>query len=440
MPTEFTLPNLGENIESVRVAAVLVAVGDKVEAEQTVLELETDKALMELPVPVSGTVTELLVREEEDIATGQRLMLIAEGAAQDTDATPEAPEPEPAAAAPTTDAEGTDTEATPSDSVPTAGVSTPTPPLTTLSPPSSAQVPASPSVRRFAREIGIEIASVPGTGPQGRISIDDVKAHAKQLNTGRTTSLGAESAAMPSLPALPDFAKWGETKRESMSPVRLKTARQMQLCWSQIPHVTQFNQADITELEQLRKQYAKRAEAVGGKLTMAVMVVKVVASALKMFPKFNCSIDMETKEVIYKDFVNIGIAVNTPRGLLVPVLRDVDKKNMVEISAQVMAVAEKARTGRVSMDDLSGGTFTVTNLGSIGGTHFTPIINFPEVAILGMGRAFQMASLVAGGVPRMVLPLSLSYDHRIIDGAEGAAFLKWIVDAVEQPLLLSLEG
>jgi pyruvate dehydrogenase E2 component (dihydrolipoamide acetyltransferase) len=171
-----------------------------------------------------------------------------------------------------------------------------------------------------------------------------------------------------------------------------------------------------------------------------VMVVKVVASALKMFPKFNCSIDMETKEIIYKDFVNVGIAVNTPRGLLVPVLRDVDKKNMVEISAQVMEVAEKARTGRVSMDDLSGGTFTVTNLGSIGGTHFTPIINFPEVAILGMGRAFQMASIVEGGGPRMVLPLSLSYDHRIIDGAEGAAFLKWIVDAVEQPLLLSLEG
>jgi pyruvate dehydrogenase E2 component (dihydrolipoamide acetyltransferase) len=365
-------------------------------------------------------------------------MLIAEGAAQETDTTPDAPEPEsePSSVAPKTDAEDTVEEAAQAESIPVARSSDPTPTPTSA----QVQVPASPSVRRFAREIGIEIGSVPGTGPQGRISTDDVKAYAKKLNAGRGTSAVGQSAGMPSLPPLPEFEKWGETKRESMSPVRLKTARQMQLCWSQIPHVTQFNQADITEIEQLRKQYAKRAEAVGGKLTMAVMVVKVVASALKMFPKFNCSIDMETKEIIYKDFVNVGIAVNTPRGLLVPVLRDVDKKNMVEISAQVMEVAEKARTGRVSMDDLSGGTFTVTNLGSIGGTHFTPIINFPEVAILGMGRAFQMASIVEGGGPRMVLPLSLSYDHRIIDGAEGAAFLKWIVDAVEQPLLLSLEG
>jgi pyruvate dehydrogenase E2 component (dihydrolipoamide acetyltransferase) len=442
MPTEFTLPNLGDDIESVRVASVLVAVGDTVQAEQTVLELETDKALMELPAPVSGTVTELFVREEEDIAKGQRLMLIAEGVAPETDTIPEASKPEPAAASPKTDAEDSATEAAQSESVPAADASDPAPTPEAVSRPTSAQVqvPASPSVRRFAREIGIEISSVPGTGPQGRISTDDVKAYAKQLNVGRIASPAGGPAVMPSLPALPEFEKWGETKRESMSPVRLKTARQMHLCWSQIPHVTQFNQADITEIEQLRKQYAKRAEAVGGKLTMAVMVVKVVASALKMFPKFNCSIDIESKEIIYKDFVNVGIAVNTPRGLLVPVLRDVDKKNMVEISAQVMEVAEKARTGRVSMDDLSGGTFTVTNLGSIGGTHFTPIINFPEVAILGMGRAFQTASVVDGGVPRMVLPLSLSYDHRIIDGAEGAAFLKWIVDAVEQPLLLSLEG
>lgn len=431
MPTDFTLPNLGENIESVRVAAVLVKEGDAVEAEQIVLELETDKALMELPAPVSGVVQELFVQAEQDIALGERLMVIAGEAAEKTESAPAEPEPAPGTSEAKTEPEPAPAPAEPAAPEPVvqAGPAAPPPP--------GAQVPASPSVRRFAREIGIEIASVPGTGAQGRISIDDVKAYAKQLNTGRAAGPAGPGAV---LPPLPDFETWGDIKRESMSPVRLKTARQMQLCWSQIPHVTQFNQADITELEQLRKQYAKRAEAVGGKLTMAVMVVKVLASALKMFPKFNCSIDMETKEVIYKDYVNVGIAVNTPRGLLVPVLRDVDKKNMVEISAEVMAVAEKARTGRVSMDDLAGGTFTVTNLGSIGGTHFTPIINFPEVAILGMGRAYQMANIVAGDVPRMVLPLSLSYDHRIIDGAEGAAFLKWIVDAVEQPLLLSLEG
>jgi pyruvate dehydrogenase E2 component (dihydrolipoamide acetyltransferase) len=297
-----------------------------------------------------------------------------------------------------------------------------------------AKVPASPSVRKFAREIGIDITTVTGTGPHGRISIDDVKAHAKQLHTGQIQA-AAPAPQVSALPPLPDFSKWGAIKRESMSPVRLKTARQMQVCWSQIPHVTQFHRADITELEALRKKYAKKAEAIGGKLTMAVIVVKVVASALRNFPKFNASLDMESKEIIYKDFINIGIAVNTPRGLLVPVLHDVDKKNMVQIAAEVVDIAGKARTGKVSMDDLSGGTFTVTNLGS-----FTPIINFPEVAILGMGRAYLQANATGKTEPRMVLPLSLSYDHRIIDGAEGAAFLKWIVDAVEQPLLLSLEG
>jgi pyruvate dehydrogenase E2 component (dihydrolipoamide acetyltransferase) len=271
--------------------------------------------------------------------------------------------------------------------------------------------------------------------------VDDVKAYAKQLNTGRASqTVGAAVSGV--LPPLPDFEKWGPVQRQSMSPVRLKTARQMQLCWSQIPHVTQFDNADITELEALRVKYAKRAEAIGGKLTMAVMVVKVVAQALKKFPKFNASIDMETKEVILKDYINIGIAVKTERGLLVPVMRDVDKKNMIDISKEVIEIAGKARTGKVSMDDLTGGTFTITNLGSIGGRHFTPIVNFPEVAILGMGRAFVEAGIHDKGhcTPRTVLPLSLSYDHRLIDGAEGAAFLKWIVDAVQEPLILSLEG
>jgi len=301
--------------------------------------------------------------------------------------------------------------------------------------------PGAPSVRRFDREIGIDINAVAGSGPHGRISVDDVKLHAKQLNAGRA-SQGVGTGQGASLPPLPDFTKWGDVRRESMSPVRLKTARQMQLCWSQIPHVTQFDNADITELEALRKKYAKRAEAIGGKLTMAVMVVKVVAQALKKFPKFNASIDMEKKEIILKDSINIGIAVKTERGLLVPVMRHVDQKNMIDISKEVIEIAGKARTGRVSMDDLTGGTFTITNLGGIGGTHFTPIVNFPEVAILGMGRAFVEAGFDDKGhcVPRTVLPLSLSYDHRLIDGAEGAEFLKWIVDAVSEPLILSLEG
>jgi pyruvate dehydrogenase E2 component (dihydrolipoamide acetyltransferase) len=434
MSTDFKLPSLGENIESVRVVAVLVKAGDTVQPEQTVVELETDKAMMELPVPVGGVVQAVHVKAEQDVTIGQLLLTLTESDA--------APAEKPTDAEPTPESEPTEPEPSVVP-VPQSPTPAPTPAAPTASASGSEQrVPAAPSVRRFAREIGIEINAVTGRGPHGRISADDVKAYAKQLNTARAAAQAAGGAPTAALPPLPDFSKWGTIRRESMSPVRLKTARQMHLCWSQIPHVTQFDKADITELEVLRKKYAKRAEAVGGKLTMAVMVVKAVAQALRKFPKFNASIDMEKKDVIFKETINIGIAVKTERGLLVPVLRNVDQKNMIDISKEVIDIAGKARTGRVSMDDLTGGTFTITNLGSIGGSHFTPIVNYPEVAILGMGRAYVEAGFDAKGqcVPRTVLPLSLSYDHRLIDGAEGAAFLKWIVDAIEQPLILSLEG
>jgi len=433
MSTEFRLPSLGENIESVRVVAVLVKAGDTVEPEQTVVELETDKAMMELPVPIGGVVQAVHVKEEQDVTIDQLILTLDESSVSPVEepvAVESTPAPEPVQPEPA--------------SVPTPKASAPTPAPASQSAPASRSellAPAAPSVRRFAREIGVDINAVTGSGPHGRISVDDVKVHAKQLNTGHVSqSAGGASPAV--LPPLPDFGKWGSVQKQSMSPVRLKTARQMQLCWSQIPHVTQFNDADITELEVLRKKYAKRAEAIGGKLTMAVMVVKVVAQALKKFPKFNASVDMEKKEVILKEYINVGIAVKTERGLLVPVMRGVDRKNMIDISKEVIEIAGKARTGKVTMDDLTGGTFTITNIGSIGGTHFTPIVNFPEVAILGMGRAFVAAGFDEKGtcVPRTVLPLSLSYDHRLIDGAEGAEFLKWIVDAIEQPLILSLEG
>ncbi len=441
MATEFRLPNLGENIESVRVVAVLVSAGDTVEPEQNVLELETDKAMMELPVTTGGVVQEVHVQEGQDVTVDQLILTLSEAGgapAEKPTAEPKAEEPakeEKPEPEPQPKPEPSQPEPTPAPTAPA-----PTQPAAAASD-HEKLAPAAPSVRRFAREIGIDINAVRGTGPHGRISVDDVKAFAKQLNSGRSAP-ATSGASVPGLPPLPDFSKWGSVQQESMSPVRLKTARQMQLCWSQIPHVTQFDKADITELESLRKKYAKRAEAIGGKLTMAVMVVKVVAQALRKFPKFNASIDMENKTIIMKDYVNVGIAVKTERGLLVPVMRDVDKKNMVEISKEVIDIAGKARTGKVSMDDLTGGTFTVTNLGPIGGTHFTPIVNFPEVAILGMGRAYTEAGFDNQGhcVPRTVLPLSLSYDHRLIDGAEGASFLKWIVDAIEQPLILSLEG
>jgi pyruvate dehydrogenase E2 component (dihydrolipoamide acetyltransferase) len=291
-------------------------------------------------------------------------------------------------------------------------------------------------VRRFAREIGIDVDTVEGTGPHGRVSLDDVKRHARVQNQRRAEGLTVRT------PPLPDFSRWGEVHREAMSSIRRATAEHMAVCWSNIPHVTHFESADITKLDWLRKKYADRAAAQGGKLTMAVMIVKIVAEALKKFPKFNASIDVEKREIVYKDYIHVGIAVATERGLLVPVLRDTGRKNMVQLAAEVDAIAKKAREGSLSMDDLGGGTFTVTNLGAIGGSFFTPIINHPEVAILGMGRASRQPTVnEAGEIEiRTILPLSLSYDHRLIDGAEAARFARWIAEAIEEPLLLSLEG
>jgi len=228
-----------------------------------------------------------------------------------------------------------------------------------------------------------------------------------------------------------------------MSTIRTVTAEHLSRAWATIPHVTQHDKADITELESLRKRFAPRVEAVGSRLTLTAILLKIVAAALKVHPKFNASVDMPGRAVIYKRYVNIGVAVDTPRGLLVPVVREVDRKNIVQIALELTAIAQRAREGKLSPDDLQGGTFTVTNLGAIGGSFFTPIINAPEVAILGVGRSV-MEQVWSGSEnafrPRLMLPLSLSYDHRLIDGADGARFLRWIVEAIEEPMLISLEG
>jgi pyruvate dehydrogenase E2 component (dihydrolipoamide acetyltransferase) len=290
-------------------------------------------------------------------------------------------------------------------------------------------------VRRFAREIGIDVNTVTGSGAHGRVSVEDVKKHARDLNSRKAAAMGAVS------PPLPDFGKWGEVRRERMSAIRRATAEHLSAGWRMIPHVTHFDEADITQLELLRKRYKERAAAQGGNLTMAVMVCKVVAEALKKFPQFNASVDMEQREVVYKEYINVGIAVATDRGLLVPVIRDAGRKNMVELAAEIDRIAGACREGKISPAELEGGTFTVTNLGSIGGGHFTPLINWPEVAILGLGRARRRAVVEDGQLgTRMILPLSLSYDHRVIDGAEAARFVKWMAEAIAEPLLLSLEG
>jgi pyruvate dehydrogenase E2 component (dihydrolipoamide acetyltransferase) len=242
-------------------------------------------------------------------------------------------------------------------------------------------------------------------------------------------------------PALPDFSKWGKTERVSMRGVRRKTAEHLRQAWNTIPHVTQQDRADITELEQLRARFAPKAEEAGGKMTVTAIALKVCASALKVFPQFNASIDMGKEEIIYKQYISIGVAMDTDRGLLVPVIRDVDKKNIVELAAELTQLSKKARDKKLTPDDMGGGTFTITNLGGIGGTGFSPIVNHPEVAILGLSRSRMEPEWVSNKFePRLILPLSLSYDHRLIDGADAARFLRWIAEAFEQPFLLSVQG
>jgi pyruvate dehydrogenase E2 component (dihydrolipoamide acetyltransferase) len=296
-------------------------------------------------------------------------------------------------------------------------------------------VPAAPFVRRMARELGVDIRKVQGSGPGGRISEDDVKAYVRT----RPSRGGAEPAPAP------DFTKWGEVERKPMSNVRRKTAEHLTAAWA-APHVTQHDKADITELEALRKKHSPRAEAAGGKLTITAIVVKVVAEGMRRYPQFNASIDLENDEIIYRKYINVGIAVDTDRGLLVPVVRDADRKTIIELSAEVAEAAKKARDRKLAPNDMAGGGMSITNLGGIGGTSFTPIINAPEVAILGLSRSeIQPVWRPAGAEngagsfePRLMLPLSLSYDHRVIDGADAARFLRWVCEALEQPLLLVL--
>jgi pyruvate dehydrogenase E2 component (dihydrolipoamide acetyltransferase) len=401
-----------------------------------VLELETGKATIEVPSSVAGTVAVVHVNAGDAIKTGQLIFSLAGSAAAEGK---KAAVPAVAAARPAEEkaAAQPETAAVPARSVGSVG-STVSAAVAALPPPAPAgrKVPAAPSVRRFAREIGINLEQVAGSGPHKRVSKDDVKRYAKQLNEARPVA-GAAAVGPP----LPDFTKWGAVERKKMTVIRSKTAEHMTLSWSQVPHVTIYDKADITDLEQLRKQYAGLADEKGGKLTMAVMVCKIVAQALRKFPAFNSSVDIATREIIYKQYVHLGIAVNTPRGLMVPVVRNADTKNMVTLSVEIQELAKKCRDGKITLEEIEGSTFTVTNLGRVCGIYFTPIVNYPEVAILGLGRAYEEPAVVGGAiVKRTVLPLSLSFDHRVIDGADGSAFMGWIKEAIEQPLMLALNG
>jgi len=448
---DFRLPELGENIDSGDLVRLMITPGARVSEGQPVMELETDKAVVEVPSTVSGVVREIKVKEGETVKVGQVIFTL-EGGAPAQVAAPRKRAPvehmsgQQAARLAfqmAMQAEGkTEEQALPPDQ-PFAA-----PPAFTM-PVQLGKVagtehrdpaPAAPSVRRLARELGVDIHSVKGSGPGGRISDDDVKLHAKNMLAAATAAAQAPAIGFAE-PELPDFAKWGKIERVSMRGVRRKTAEHLRQAWNTIPHVTQQDRADITELEQLRSKFAPRAEEAGGKMTVTAIALKVVASALKVFPQFNASIDMGKEEIIYKQYINIGVAVDTDRGLLVPVIRDVDKKNIVELAAELTQLSKKARDKKLTPEEMTGGTFTITNLGGIGGTGFSPIVNHPEVAILGLSRSRMEPEWVNNKFePRLILPLSLSYDHRLIDGADAARFLRWIAEAFEQPFLLSVQG
>ena len=303
--------------------------------------------------------------------------------------------------------------------------------------------PAAPSVRRLAREIGVDVSQVSGTGPGGRITQDDVKEFAKRVMNSFGSGGQAAAASRPAGggPALPDFSKWGEVERKAMSGIRRKTAEHLSHAWNTIPHVTQFDKADITGLEAMRKKYRGEAEKAGGNLTVTAVAAKVIATALKAFPQFNASVDAAGEAIVYKKYINVGIAVDTENGLLVPVIRNADQKNLIQLSVEINGLAEKAKARKLTLDEMSGGSMSISNLGGIGGTAFTPIVNWPEVAILGISRGgFEPVWNGTAFEPRQMLPLSLSYDHRLIDGADAIRFLRWVAEALENPFTLALRG
>ncbi|MGH7848950.1 MAG: 2-oxo acid dehydrogenase subunit E2, partial [Thermodesulfobacteriota bacterium] len=449
MAIEFKLPDLGEDIETGDVVKVYVSPGDRVEKEQALMELETDKAALEIPSPAGGVIKEVHVREGDTIKIGQLLVTIDDGAGggektaekkTEKEAPPKKEEPEIVPAAgkeksketgekkeevreeaqkkvePVKRAEQKQAEEKKPETERETGE---------IEEKSAQLIPASPTVRRLARERGIDISGVEGTGPGGRITEGDIEADGKkaapEIVKPSPEQKEPEEKA-PAAEASPSADKYGETERAAMTRVRRLTAERLSESWK-APHVTQHDKADITELEKLRKHYSKDVESLGGKLTMTSILLKAVSSALKLHPQFNASIDMENGEIVYKKYYNIGVAVDTDRGLLVPVIRDADKKNIEELSVDLRILSEKARTKKITPGELQGGTFTITNLGGLGGTYFTPVINSPEVAILGVSRAALEAVYIDGQLqPRLMLPLSLSYDHRLIDGADAVRF------------------
>jgi len=428
MARSFKLPDLGEGVHEGEVLAVHVSLGQEVKEGDIILEVETDKAAVEIPSPFSGRVSEVLVKSGDTVKVGDVMMIFSNG--EQAEAMDVESSRKFAAEAVAPDKTASRTEA--GEKI--------------------GPVPASPATRRLARELGVDLHRVTPTGPSGRVTANDVRtfAAAGKASVGETASAEVVAAEAPQFairsPALPDFAAWGPVERVPFRSIRRATAKQMMIAWSQIPHVTSQDQVDITKLEAFRQKHKADIEAAGGRLTMTVFALKAVATALKMHPQFNATLDVAAEEIIIKNYYHIGVAVNTDNGLIVPVVRDVDRKSIKELAIELYDTVQQTRARKISREQLQGGTFTITNAGAMGGGYFAPIINFPEVAILGMGQGRLQPAVVDNDngeheiAPRLIMPVVLCIDHRVLDGADAIQFLKVVIEALEDPdeLLISM--
>lgn len=427
MPTEFKLPLLAEGINSADVAELHVKVGDTVTEGQVLMELETDKAVMELPSPSAGTISSLNVKKGDTVKVGQTILSFdAAGAAATngvTDSKATAASTKTAAAASAAAEKPATNEKAPAAATTTAPWSN-----------GSTPVAAGPATRRMARELGVNLHNVRGTGSGGRITSEDV------ARSFAGTSSGSSGGGGITVPPLPDFSQFGTVERQAYTRLQKTVANNLSLAWQVIPHVTQHDLADITDIENARKRFVENAGKNAPKVTMTAITMKAIVACLQQFPHFNSSYDSQKGELVLKKYYHLGVAVDTPTGLVVPVIRDVDQKTVVQLANELTTVAEKARNGKLTIEDMRGGTFTITNLGGIGGTAFTPIVNYPEVAILGMSRSQKQLQLVNGELKeRLMLPFSLSYDHRVINGADAARFLVRLAGMFTDPFRLLVE-
>ena len=468
MAKEIKVPQIGDGVESATVSEILVAEGDKIEKDQGVIAVESDKASVEVPSSAAGTIKEIKISEGDEVEVGQVIILLEaadddEEEADDNEESSEEQEEEKTSEE-NEDADDDEDEAEEKDSdkkkkkvkeekasdseeeyeedeedekksskkdeseeseeseEKSSEESEDETSKKSSSKSTGAGIQASPGTRRLARELGVDLSEL-AEEISGRISEKDVKEFSKKGSQKST-----KSASVP----LPDFEKWGSV--EPLNNIRKATAKNVTASWQSVPHVFQFDEADITDIQQYLEANQDKAEKAGGKLTITALLTKIVASALVRFPKFNSSLDMENEEMILKNYVNIGIAVATEKGLLVPVIKDVDKKSIIEIAVELSNIAEKARDGKLTKEDMEGANFSISNLGGIGGTNFTPIVPAPQSAILGISRSAKKPVYIDDEFkPREILPLSLSYDHRLIDGADGAAFINWITQALQDP-------